>query len=393
MDVASSIETVVGDSVMPFAGTLEQCAAANAAVEMVFGAAGRPIAPRKELKKPTFDKHGDPGADSNRNTVGYALMANRLRGDKLALLQAALVAERLFETWETLDRAHCHRYAWLGPLALELKRIGDPRWQTVLDHFNKIVTWFHGQKYLNSSFVGATLRPLRCLFEGGLTGSFAVRLSKMGIAANGIGGEELLAKAEKSIHDFDWRVIGAGVNWGWKLPPGAWHGTWRDFPYVDSLDPKTMATHTTAFHALHVMPYSRLVGRIAGLKVASEGHYREREREMASHALRLCYDPASGRNTKSIGYKADHAAEKREAYYAPGFATAPARKQSDAWKAEHMEAGYHDVSPALEAALDAGEIDKTMARRALVRFVRGARGIVAGEIPIGVVSLALKVAS
>ncbi len=379
-------------SFLPFADTAAKREATNEALDALFADAGRKIAPRGALKKPSFKKHGDPGAESNRNTVGYGFAAYALRGDMQAILQVALVAERLFETWDTLDRAHSHRYAWLGPLALALHEMGDERWKIVLDRFNDIIRWFHGQKYLNGSFVGATLRPLRCLFEAGLTGSFAEKLSRAGLPADSFGGAQLVEKANTAVFAFLWRVLGSGVNWGWRKPPGAWAGSWRDFPYVDSTDPKTMATHTTLFHALHVMPYSFMVGDLAGLPLIDDGSlYATRWREIASHALRLGYDPVSGRSTKSIGYKADHSAGKREAYYAPGFPEKPARKQSLAWKDEHMEAGYHDVSPALEAVLDSGEINKNECRRGLVKFVRGARGIVVGEIPIGLARLALRV--
>lgn len=369
----------------------EDLARAKVATEDVYAAAGRTIEPQGALDKPTFNKHGDPGASSNRNTVGYGVFAYRLRGDKQALLQAALVAERLFETWDTKDRAHSHRYAWLGPLALALKEIGDQRWKYILDRFNDVLSWFHGQKYLNGSLVGATMRPLRCLFEGGLTGAFGVRLAKAGLAADNTGGAQLIQKANDSIEQFLTRTIGGDIHWGWTRTPGAWKPGWKRFPYVDSLDPKTMATHSTAFHALHVMPYSYLMGEIAGLAVSKLDVYTIRRREISSHALRLCYDPRSGRNVKSIGYKADHDVRKREAYYAEGFATKPCRRQDDAWKDELTEQGYHDVSPAVGAVLTAGEITKSEARKVLVKWVKDARGIVSGEIPIGVVSLALRV--
>ena len=371
-----------------FLNTPAERAIATAAWKALLAAGERAYVPCAKPVKPTFDKHGDPGAQSNRNTVGNALVASELMGDANALEQSALTAERLIETWDTLDRAHSHRYAWLGPLYVALREKADPRADKILLHFHKALSWMHGDKYVGGNFVGATMRPLRILFEAFTTGAFAVKMAAAGLPADAKGGAELCGKARAAIEKWCLRVIGGDIHWGWFNKAGEYVPTWSIFPYADSLDPKTMATHTTAFHPLHVMAYSFFVAEAAGLDVNKLE--ATRRGELCSHALRLCFDPKTGLNTKSIGYKADHTASKREAYYAPGYATKPMREQSTTWKMENCEAGYHDVAPALIAVLRSGEIDEAEAKRVLVKWVKESRGIVPGEVLLGSLALAIK---
>jgi len=381
---------------LPFAFAETNLDEERDAVAVLYSRAGRKYVPLTKPEKPSFKKHGDPGLEPNKNTIGYALAAYRLFGDRNALLQAALVAERLFETWASRDRAHSQRYAWLGPLAAALKEIGDPRWTKCLEMFNDIIRWLHGDKYVNGDFSGLTLRPERVIHEAALAGRFAVDLSNAGIpGVDATGGKAVFEKAAVSSVKWALRIVGGANNWGWLRMPGLWKPGFLEFPYLDCavdanrkpVNAKRMATETTTFHGLHVFPYSCLMGEWAGLE---ESPVDVRWFEMASHSLRGWFDPASGRNVKSLGYDAKDSAEKQMGYYAPGFTTIPARRQSAAWKAEYMEQGYPDPSPAFIAVYRGGEITRDEAQKILVRWVKKTRGIAPGEVPIGMMAAAVE---
>lgn len=355
-------------------------------------AAGRAYQPLSAIDTDFPQTFGEGGDFNNRNSVGAALFAHWLFGDKTALEQAKRIGDWLISQRANWDRAHFHRNPWFAPLALALQENGDTGWNKYLyEGFLPSYAFIADSKYF-TTWIGSTLRPVIRMFGGAaLCQQFWQKLqnAKYLDAPSGVPGpaqlRDMIASRFTTWCNEKWSPT---ARWGWCYGIGEWdRGThdWRDFPYLDGKSGPDSGDSMTWFHAGAIVPYEALMIRLTVQKRFPIA-WLDRVQTLATHALLYGFDGKSGRNLKSIGYKVDHSTL---GVYAPGMDVendGPYRKWTQASIDDRGELGYQPV----DAAILWSDAESEEKKDAIVDWLKTARCIRAGEVPPVTVFAALR---